>query len=69
MEELGLSFMAAGFDSFLEEQARNENTLLDESSVPLRILIMKHGNGAIIRIIDIIKQLIAFLMKDILSVV
>ena len=29
MEELGLSFMAAGFDSFLEEQARNENTLLD----------------------------------------
>ena len=29
MEELGLSFMAAGFDSFLEVQARNENTLLD----------------------------------------
>jgi DNA replication protein DnaC len=29
MEELGLSFMAAGFDSFLEEQARNDNTLLD----------------------------------------
>ena len=29
MEELGLSFMAAGFDSFLEEQTRNENTLLD----------------------------------------
>lgn len=29
MEELGLSFMAAGFDSFLEEQSRNENTLLE----------------------------------------
>ena len=29
LQELGLSFMAAGFDSFLEEQARNENTLLD----------------------------------------
>ena len=29
LQELGLSIMAADFDSFLEEQARNENTLLD----------------------------------------
>ena len=29
MEELGLSFMAAGFDSFLSDQSRRENTLLE----------------------------------------
>ena len=29
MEELGLKFMAAGFDSFLEEQTHNDNTLLE----------------------------------------
>lgn len=29
MEDLGLSFMAAGFDSYLEEQSRNDNTLLE----------------------------------------
>jgi len=28
MNELGLSFMAAGFDSFITEQSRNDNTLL-----------------------------------------
>ena len=29
MEDLGLSFMAAGFNSFLEEQPRNDHTLLE----------------------------------------
>ncbi len=29
MEELGLNFMAAGFESFLEEQTHNDNTLLE----------------------------------------
>lgn len=29
MEDLGLSFMAAGFDSFLSDQSRRENTLLE----------------------------------------